>query len=173
MLHDSIKEKLITCFAKAVEELHGIDIHQSEHYVRIVNQASFNRIEAYLKDGEIRYGGKTIDAERFIEPTLLDNVSVDSPVMQEEIFGPLFPIITFKNIYEVVHFVTESEKPLALYYFCSASKAKEVFRRTSSGGACINDVIMLIANDNVPFRGVGNSGLGCYHGKVSFLTFSH
>ena len=132
----------------------------------------------YLKDGKIIYGGNTDASERFIEPTLLDEVSADSPVMTEEIFGPVFPMITmddtgksFKD--KTIEFVTSREKPLAFYYFGKESDGWDIIRRTSSGGGCINDVIMHIANENVPFGGVGNSGMGRYHGKDSFEAFSH
>ena len=93
--------------------------------------------------------------------------------MQEEIFGPIFPMLTFSETEDVIKFVNEREKPLALYYFGSSEKGNEVLRRTSSGGACLNDVIMHIANENTPFGGVGNSGMGSYHGEESFRTFSH
>jgi aldehyde dehydrogenase (NAD+) len=126
-----------------------------------------------LKDGRIVFGGTTIAKERYIEPTLLADVSPDSPVMQEEIFGPILPMITFNNIDEAILFVNKREKPLALYYFGNKKMGFEVIKRTSSGGSCINDTIMHIANENLPFGGVGNSGMGNYHGRGSFDAFSH
>lgn len=180
LIHGDIKERFVKEFAKAVKELHGEDIKADKHYVRMVNDKAFERVSSYLKDGDIVYGGRTDAAERFIEPTLLDNVALDSPVMTEEIFGPIFPMITVhpeqsKESFEqqVVDFVTSREKPLAFYYFGKESKGWEIIRRTSSGGGCINDVIMHIANENVPFGGVGNSGMGRYHDKESFEAFSH
>ncbi len=173
LVHSSQKDKFIKAFAKELKKLHGDDIKKSSHYVRIVNDKAFARIAGYLKDGDIVYGGDTDAKERYIEPTLLADVSPDAPVMQEEIFGPVLPMLEFKNRDEAIAFVRSREKPLALYYFGNVSDGKEVLRRTSSGGACINDTIMHIANENIPFGGVGNSGLGSYHGKRSYEAFSH
>ena len=142
----------------------------------MVNDKAFERVSGYLKDGKIVYGGATDASERFIEPTILDNVSLDSPVMTEEIFGPVFPMVTLKgdNFKEqVIDFVTSREKPLAFYYFGKEADGWDIIGKTSSGGGCINDVIMHIANENIPFGGVGNSGMGRYHDKESFEAFSH
>lgn len=144
----------------------------------MVNDKAFERVTGYFKDGDIIYGGRTDASERFIEPTLIENVALDSPLMTEEIFGPVFPVITLNDrdksfTDKVIEFVTSREKPLAFYYFGRESEGWEVIRRTSSGGGCINDVIMHIANENVPFGGVGNSGMGRYHDKESFNAFSH
>ena len=119
----------------------------------------------------MRFGGHTDKTERYFEPTILDGISHDAPVMSEEIFGPIFPTLTFKDIDEVISFVTSREKPLALYYF--GGQGDRVLRHTSSGGACVNDTIMHIANERIPFGGVGNSGLGSYHNKRSFDAFTH
>jgi aldehyde dehydrogenase (NAD+) len=141
----------------------------------MVNDKAFERVTGYFKDGNIIYGGRTDAATRFIEPTLIENVPLDSPLMTEEIFGPVFPIVTFEDNFKerVIEFVTSREKPLAFYYFGKESDGWEIIRRTSSGGGCINDVIMHIANENVPFGGVGNAGMGRYHDKDSFDAFSH
>ena len=173
LLHRSVKERFVEAFAREVERLHGRDPQRSAHYVRMVNDRAFERVTGYLGDGDILVGGRSDSADRYIEPTLLDNVSTDAAVMREEIFGPLFPIVVFDTTDEAVRFIVEREKPLALYYFGSCSRGKEVIRRTSSGGACINDTIMHIANENIPFGGVGNSGMGRYHGRESFDAFSH
>jgi aldehyde dehydrogenase (NAD+) len=178
ILHKDIRRAFIAEFAKQVEALHGKDIQTSEHYVRMVNDAAFDRVVSYLKDGDVIYGGRHSKSERFIEPTLLENMSLDSPVMQEEIFGPVFPMVVFDgdpNSFKdkVINFVTSREKPLAFYYFGKENKGWDIIKRTSSGGACINDTIMHIANENIPFGGVGNSGLGSYHSKESFDAFSH
>ena len=108
-----------------------------------------------------------------MEPTLLEDVSPDAPVMQEEIFGPIFPILTFKDRKEVAAFVNAREKPLAFYYFSKEADAWDLIGQTTSGGACINDTIMHIANSHIPFGGVGNSGMGSYHSERSFLAFTH
>ena len=178
LIHEEIKEAFVKAFAEEVRNLHGEDIKADTHYVRMVNDKAFERVTGYFKDGKIIYGGRTDAATRFIEPTLIEDVALDSPLMTEEIFGPVFPIVTmndsgktFRN--KVIDFVTTREKPLAFYYFGKESDGWDIIRRTSSGGGCINDVIMHIANENVPFGGVGNSGMGRYHDKDSFEAFSH
>ena len=173
LIHRSKIEQFVFEFAKAIRELHGNDIKQSRHYVRLVSDKAFERVKGYINDGRVVYGGNSDATERFIEPTLLADVPLTAPVMNEEIFGPILPMIPFDNPDEVITFVREREKPLALYYFGNVKHAKEVIRLTSAGGSCINDVIMHIANENMPFGGVGNSGMGHYHGKLSFDAFSH
>ena len=173
LIHSSLQEEFIREFSAALERLHGKDPQLSRHFVRIVNDKSFERVSSYLTDGEVVLGGKTDNGERYIAPTLLRNVSPSSPVMQEEIFGPILPMLTFERREEVINFINEREKPLALYYFGDEEKGWKILRRTQSGGACINDTIMHIANENIPFGGVGNSGMGSYHGRLSFDAFSH
>ena len=171
MLHKNIKDKFLSELEKAFRELLGDDPQKSEHFVRIVNDAAFERLKGYLADGEVVFGGKTDKSERYFSPTVLDHVSPDSPVMQEEIFGPIFPVQTFSSLDEVIRFVSMREKPLALYYF--GSQGDKVLKHTTSGGSCINDVIMHIANENVPFGGVGMYGMGSYHHKRTFDVFTH
>lgn len=171
MVHEEVKDRFLKALGKAFTELLGKNPQESGHFVRVVNDAAFERLTGYFKDGNIVFGGHTDKAERYIEPTVLDNVSPDSPVMQEEIFGPIFPVLTFRNISEVTEFVTSREKPLALYYF--GKNGDYVLRHTSSGGSCLNDTILHIANEHVPFGGVGMSGMGSYHGKLSFDAFTH
>ena len=178
LIHKDVKEAFVKAFEEEVRNLHGEDIQAGRHYVRMVNGKAFDRVTGYFKDGDIIYGGRYDAATRFIEPTLIENVPLDSPLMTEEIFGPVFPIITlddsdksFKD--KVIEFINNREKPLAFYYFGQESDGWEIIGRTSSGGGCINDVIMHIANENAPFGGVGNSGMGRYHDKDSFEAFSH
>ena len=178
LIHKDVKDEFIKRFAQEVRDLHGEDIQADRHYVRMVNDKAFERVTGYFKDGDIIYGGRCDAKSRFIEPTLIENVPLDSPLMTEEIFGPVFPIITlddagksFKN--KVIEFIISREKPLAFYYFGKESDGWEIIGKTSSGGGCINDVIMHIANENAPFGGVGNSGMGRYHDKDSFDAFSH
>lgn len=171
MVHEEVKDRFLEALGKAFTELLGSNPQESGHFVRVVNDAAFERLTGYFKDGNIVFGGHTDKAERYIEPTVLDNVSPDSPVMQEEIFGPIFPVLTFRNISEVTEFVTSREKPLALYYF--GKNGDYVLKHTSSGGSCLNDTILHIANEHVPFGGVGMSGMGSYHGKLSFDAFTH
>ena len=175
LIHRDVKEQFVEAFAAEVKALHGNDVKSDKHYVRMVNDRAFERVSGYIRDAKVLCGGATDATERYIEPTLLDNPPLDSPVMTEEIFGPVFPMITIKGEFvdAVVDFVTSREKPLALYYFGREQDGWEVVRRTSSGGGCINDVIMHIANEHVAFGGVGNSGMGRYHGRDSFEAFSH
>ncbi len=173
LIHEECKAQFIKAFEKELHKLHGKNIKESRHYVRIVNDKSFERIKRYMQDGDIVTGGETDTQERYIAPTLLDNVKSSSPVMQEEIFGPVLPMMTFTERSKAIEFVCQREKPLALYYFGKESDGFGLLKHTSSGGACINDTIMHIANENIPFGGVGNSGMGHYHGKESFKAFSH
>jgi aldehyde dehydrogenase (NAD+) len=173
LIHPAVKEQFIEAFKRAVVELHGEDVHKSKHYVRMVSVKAFERVSGYLTDGTIRNGGRVDAEDRYIEPTLLDGVAVDSAVMREEIFGPVLPIIEIEGIDQVIEFINDREKPLALYVFADEAIARGVFDKTSSGGGCINDVIMHIANENMPFGGVGNSGMGRYHGRDSLYAFSH
>ena len=171
MLHKDIKDDFLKALQLEFHNLLGENPQESRHFVRIVNDKSLERLESYLKDGDIVFGGHTDHRDRYFEPTVLDNVSPDAPVMQEEIFGPIFPVQTFEDIDEVITFINGREKPLALYYF--GKQGDKVLRHTSSGGSCINDTIMHIANEHVPFGGVGMSGMGSYHGKLSFDAFTH
>ena len=177
LIHKEIKDKFVEAFAAEVKNLHGEDVKADKHYVRMVNDKAFERVSGYIKESKVLYGGAFDAEERYIEPTLLDNPSLDSAVMTEEIFGPVFPVITLEEdgsfVDSAIGFVTSREKPLALYYFGDEKDGWRVVRHTSSGGGCINDVIMHIANENVPFGGVGNSGMGRYHGRESFEAFSH
>ena len=177
LIHKDIKEAFVKAFAEEVKNLHGEEVKADKHYVRMVNDKAFERVTGYIKESEVLYGGSFDAAERYIEPTLLDNPSLSSAVMTEEIFGPVFPVITLNDdgsfVDNAIEFVTSREKPLALYFFGDEADGWRVVHRTSSGGGCINDVIMHIANENVPFGGVGNSGMGRYHGRESFDAFSH
>ena len=172
-VHEEIKQKFVEAFSKQLDFLYPEGTKDSDYYVHIVRDAAFERVSGYLKDGRILAGGRTDKATRWIEPTLLDGVKPDSPVMTTEIFGPVFPMLTFCDRKEVIDFVTSREKPLAFYYFGKQADAWEMISRTTSGGACINDVIMHVANSRIPFGGVGNSGMGNYHSERSFLAFSH
>ena len=173
LIHRSRENEFVEAFRNELEKLFGRDIKASRHYVRLVSDTAFERVSGYIKEGNIALGGWTDAKERYIEPTLLKNVKEESAVMQEEIFGPLLPMIPFNERSEALEFIRKREKPLALYYFGKEKDGKEFIRHTSAGGSCINDTIMHIANENIPFGGVGNSGMGHYHGKMSFDAFSH
>ena len=178
LIHKDIKDAFVKEFGNQVCALHGKDIQCDRHYVRMVNDKAYERVSGYLTDGNILYGGRTDASDRFIEPTLLEISNLDAPVMNEEIFGPVFPIITMDDegtafLEKAAEFVNSREKPLAFYYFGKESDGWKIVGMTSSGGGCINDVIMHIANEKVPFGGVGNSGMGRYHDRESFEAFSH
>ena len=172
-LHADIKDAFVEAFKRELAGLYPDGTEHSDHFVHIVRAAAFDRLTGYLQDGEILAGGRSDREQLWIEPTLLDKVSPDAPVMQEEIFGPIFPILTFRDRAEVAEFVNSREKPLAFYYFGKGCDGWDLIGRTTSGGACINDTIMHIANARIPFGGVGNSGMGSYHSERSFLAFSH
>lgn len=171
MIHEEVKDQFLKLLVKEWKHLLTKDPQKAKHFVRIVSDKALERLIGYLDNGTIYHGGKYDKATRYLSPTILTDVQENAPVMQEEIFGPIFPVMTFKDLDEVISFVNKREKPLALYYF--GKDDQKILRHTSSGGACVNDVIMHIVNHKVPFGGVGNSGMGSYHGKDSFLTFSH
>ena len=173
LVHKDVKEALIAAIAQEFKSLLGDNPKECRHFVRIVNDKAFDRLIGYLESAEVVAGGEHDKATRYIAPTIIDNVSLDSPIMQDEIFGPIFPVVTFSNIDEAISLVTEREKPLALYSFGDNNTANHVLKHTSSGGACVNDTIMHIANEKLPFGGVGNSGMSSYHGRESFDVFSH
>lgn len=179
IIHKDVKEAFIDAFGKRILELHGDDILESPHYVHMVNEKAFQRVCSYIQEGKIAYGGRSNPNTLCIEPTLLEDVPLNSPVMEEEIFGPVFPMIVLDDSngtpfkHKVTAYLQAKEKPLALYWFGEEKDGWEVIRNTSSGGACINDVIMHIANERLPFGGVGNSGMGSYHNRRSFECFSH
>ncbi|MBU3659203.1 MAG: aldehyde dehydrogenase family protein [Flavobacteriales bacterium] len=173
MVHESVKDELLAKIEEEFVKMFGADSQKSEFYPRIVNDKALERLKKLMQHGTIRFGGKIDEADKFISPTIIDNVKEDYPIMQEEIFGPLLPVLTFKNIQESIDFVNKNEKPLALYVYSNSKIANEVLFKTSSGGACVNDGLMHIANHHLPFGGVGNSGMGGYHGHKSFLAFSN
>ncbi len=172
LIHESVKEAFVKEFEKAVEGFFpGGD--QSK-MVTIITQKHYDRLKGLMEDGNIILGGKTDDSRRFIEPTLIDGVTLKSPIMQEEIFGPLLPVITYQKLEECITTIQTMERPLALYIFSSNQQNRQtIFNNCSFGGGCINDVIMHFVNPNLPFGGVGHSGMGSYHGKKSFDTFTH
>lgn len=173
LIHEDVKDRFVEAFKEAIKELHGDDPQLSKHYVRMVSDKAFERVSGYIAEGRVLAGGRVDASERYIEPTLIDRVALDSNVMTTEIFGPVLPLVTIKSVDEAIEFINDREKPLALYVFASERVGRKVLHLTSSGGACINDVIMHIANEHLPFGGVGNSGMGRYHGRDSLYSFSH
>ena len=173
LVHQSIQEELISKIEKYWVEMYGENPMNSEFYPRIINESAFERLSKLLSNGTIRAGGKTNRENRYIQPSIIDNVHLNDSVMQGEIFGPILPIISFQEIANAFDIIDQFEKPLAIYYYGSGKTAKEVMYKTSSGGACINDGLIHIANHHLPFGGVGHSGTGSYHGYQSFLCFSN
>jgi aldehyde dehydrogenase (NAD+) len=172
-IHRSVKDLFIERYKKTIANMYGNDCKQSKYYPRIVNAKAMERLKKLLLDGHIVFGGEFDDKERYISPTLIDDIKPEHAIMQEEIFGPILPVMTFDHISQVIDYVNSHEKPLALYYFGKNRKSKDILLQTTSGGGCINDTLMHITNHNLPFGGIGNSGMGKYHGKESFLAFSN
>ena len=174
LVHPAIQESFVAEVQRSIESFYGPDPKQSLDYCRIVNDRNFQRLEKFLKDGELYCGGRSDAQERYIEPTVLRLKTAAVPVMQEEIFGPILPVIAISEIDQVISFINERPKPLALYLFSKNSAIRErCLEETSSGGVCINDVVMHMPSPHLPFGGVGASGMGHYHGKRSFDTFTH
>jgi len=171
--HATIKNELLTKIQQYITEWYGQNPQESPYFPRIVNDNAIIRLQKLLLHGKIVYGGKVDAADKYISPTIIDEVQADFPIMQEEIFGPILPVMTFDNIETVIEYVNAHEKPLAFYYFGKNDSVKNVFLKTSSGGACVNDTLLHITNHHLPFGGVGNSGMGKYHGHESFLAFSN
>ena len=174
LVNAKVKKRLIEKMKRSITRLYGPDPRRSPDYGRIINKEQYGRLKKLLKTGEIIYGGDTDDAERYIAPTFFDNVMPDDPIMSEEIFGPIFPILEYDDLDEMIQFLNGREKPLAFYLFTSSrSKERKILSMTTSGGGCVNDTMLHLTNHRLPFGGVGNSGMGSYHGKRSFDTFSH
>lgn len=174
MVHSEVKELLVEALRDEIERQYGETIKDNTDYGRIINRSRYNHLIDLMEGHTVICGGDSDDKDLYIAPTLLDDVTADSPIMREEIFGPLLPIIEYDDIEEVIEYIKSMEKPLSLYYFTSDKfKVNNMINKTSSGGCAINDVVIQVANHNLPFGGVGHSGMGSYHGKYSFLTFSH
>lgn len=176
LVHESAKDALITALKTTITEFYGKTPQQSPDFGRIVNHKHFNRLTTLLSQHQqdIVFGGQSDEDELYIAPTILDNVSPDDPVMQQEIFGPILPIISYQSFDEAIHLVQSRPKPLSLYLFSEDENATQrVVEELSFGGGAINDTLMHLANPKLPFGGVGASGMGHYHGKYSFDTFTH
>ncbi|XP_055992854.1 aldehyde dehydrogenase family 3 member A2 isoform X2 [Sorex fumeus] len=170
----SLQSQVVQKIKETVKEFYGENIKESPDYERIINLRHFKRIQSLLEGQKIAFGGEMDEATRYIAPIVLTDVNPKTKVMQEEIFGPILPIVPIKNVDEAINFINDREKPLALYVFSRNNKLiKRMIDETSSGGVTANDVIMHFTLNSLPFGGVGSSGMGAYHGKHSFDTFSH
>ncbi len=174
-VHRDLRDTLLARMAEVINQFYGPDIRRSETYPRIISDKAFARLCGYLDGAGVRIllGGERDASERFIAPTLVDAPDPQSPLMQEEIFGPILPVYTFNNIEEPLDFINGRPKPLALYYFGDRRTGRRVLHATTSGGACLNDTIMHVTAPALPFGGIGASGTGRYHGRASFDTFSN
>ena len=171
-LHRSVKDTFVSAFQKALEEFFpGGDY---TNMPTIISEKHYRRVKGLLEGQKILLGGQTDDDRRFIAPTLLDETDPESPIMQEEIFGPVLPMLTYENLDDVIRFVGRRPKPLAFYLFTESRAVEDrILNSCAFGGGCINDTIIHLATSHMPFGGVGESGMGSYHGKQSFDTFTH
>jgi len=174
LVHQSVKVDLLTGIIGYIKEFFGENPANSNDFPRIINERQFDRLLGLLDRGNIVTGGEYSKIEKYIAPTIIDNVSWNDPIMLDEIFGPVLPILEFENLEEVIKMVNSRPKPLALYYFSTNKKNQErIIEMISYGGGCINDTIMHVASPYLPFGGVGSSGMTAYHGKGSYDVFSH
>ena len=176
LAHEDIYDDLVKEFIKVIKEFYGEDIKNNKEFGRIVNDKHMNRLKNILEHdkNKIVYGGEIDFKNRFISPTILKDVDLNDKVMSEELFGPILPVIKYKNIEDIKYYISKHKNPLALYVF-SENKAfsEDVITRFSFGGGCVNDTISHVASNYLPFGGIGSSGMGSYHGKSSFDTFTH
>jgi aldehyde dehydrogenase (NAD+) len=174
LVHHSIKAELLDRIGANIRRFYGDDPQQSPDYPRIIHDMHFNRLAQLLTNGSIVHGGQTDREDLYIAPTLLDNISWDDPVMRDEIFGPLLPVIGYDSLSEVISRVRELPRPLGLYFFSNKRQDTErIINEIAFGGGCINDTLLHYASPHLPFGGIGSSGIGSYHGKASFDAFSH
>ena len=174
LVQESIKDQLIAELKKALLQFFGKNAIESYDYGRIINEKQFDRITTYFTQGNILTGGKTDRKQLYIEPTLMDGILMDAPIMKEEIFGPILPIISFTTMEQALAIIAQNKNPLALYIFTeSRPREKEWINAIPFGGGCVNNVVFHLTNHKLPFGGRGFSGTGSYHGKFSFDAFSH
>ncbi len=174
LLHAAVKDAFLDLLKRTITLFYGNEPSASPDYARIVNNAHFDRLAGYLRSGDIVIGGEMDRRTRYIAPTVLLNVPWDAPVMQEELFGPVLPVLVFDDLDRVIERLQALPKPLALYYFSrNRQKQERIIRRVPFGGGTMNDTILHMVNPHLPFGGTGQSGFGSYHGKSSFDAFSH
>lgn len=170
----SLKDRLITELIAATQQFYGVDASKSTHYCKIINEKQFDRIVTYLQNGDVIYGGKHQKETLYIEPTLMTNINMVAPIMQDEIFGPILPIITYTTNEEALAIIRQNPNPLAFYVFTNDAISEQYWlTNVPSGGACVNNASWHLTNHALPFGGRGFSGTGAYHGKKSFETFTH
>jgi len=174
LVHESVKQKLIEEMKTAIHTLYGEKPHENPDYPKIINEKHFRRLLNLLAGETIVMGGASNSATLQIEPTLLEDVKWDAPIMSEEIFGPILPVLTYSKIEEIVQIINSRPKPLAAYLFTSDQTIERYFlRNLTFGGGCINETVTHLSVSGLPFGGVGDSGMGSYHGKAGFDAFTH
>lgn len=174
LVNNNVKEKLIENMKKYIKVFLGENAINNSDYPKIINERHFERLQELIKNENIIFGGDFNKNNLKISPTLLDDINLDSPIMREEIFGPIFPIISFESLDEAINIIVKNENPLALYLFTNdKSTENRILKEISFGGGCINDTVIHLASGNLAFGGVGQSGMGAYHGKYGFDTFTH
>ena len=174
LVQRNVKDELLANLKEVVTNTYGEDVSQNLDFPHVVSEKHFDRLSSFLTNGDIVFGGKTDRSRLFIEPTVLDNISWEDNVMQDEIFGPILPVIVYDEISEVIEAIVKRPKPLALYLFSEDEAVQDhILNSVSFGGGSINDTINHMTSHYLPFGGVGDSGMGAYHGKASFDTFSH
>ncbi|MCC7502873.1 MAG: aldehyde dehydrogenase family protein [Flavobacteriales bacterium] len=174
LVHEDVMEAFLTAFAKHVKRFFGDAPQQSPHFARIINDRRFAVLSSYLDQGTVRLGGTSDAADRYISPTVLSDIALDSPVMREEVFGPILPVIPWKEKEEVLAIVRRNPFPLSTYIFTNDRSTERFFvNHVAYGGGCVNHCMLHFGNERLPFGGIGNSGQGHYHGRYSFERFSH
>lgn len=171
-IHENIQETFIQNVIKYIKLFYTDKPENSNFYGRIIDEQAFTRLNELIKHANVVFGGNTNASQKFIEPTIISS-NINEKVMEQEVFGPILPLISYSKIEDCTKYINQNPKPLAMYYFGNESIGKDLSMTCSSGGFCINDVLVHVANHNLPFGGVGNSGLGKYHGKESFKVFSN
>ncbi|MFS0841003.1 aldehyde dehydrogenase [Paenibacillus sp. 1P03SA] len=174
LIQREVKDAFLGELKTAIHALYGEDITRNPDFPRIVTEKHFNRLSAFLSDGELVFGGRTDVSRLFIEPTILDSVTWEDPVMRDEIFGPILPVLVYDDLSEALDKITRRPKPLALYVFSENTEVQDrILGSVSFGGGCVNETLAHLTSPFLPFGGVGESGMGSYHGQGSFDTFSH
>ncbi len=174
LVETAVKEKLIQELQRCITDFYGSNPQDSPDFARIVNDKHFQRLTGYLDQGDIIQGGQIDAHERYIAPTLLDNISMEDAIMQEEIFGPILPILTFEKLDDAIHSIRKNPNPLSLYVFTKSKATRtRLTQQLAFGGGCVNQTIVHLSVPDLPFGGIAQSGLGNYHGRASFMAFSH
>ena len=174
LIHENVKDEFLNKMKFYIHKFFGENPMESENFGRVVNEKRFDILKGFLSEGNIIIGGEYDRADKYISPTIIDNINLDSKIMKEEIFGPILPVMTFNDIHEVINVIRQNRYPLALYLYTRNKSVEElILGSIEFGGGCINNGMIHLVNSKLPFGGVQNSGLGEYHGKYSFDVFSH